>query len=95
MKKFVVSIAVFLSALAALAAENVTPAVCVWTGAASSEWDNAGNWQDGIRPGNNDVALFRSDASVSPPDSFCGVLQVEGSATVTAMASGIDRKSVV
>lgn len=88
MKKFVVSIAVFLSALAALAAENVTPAVCVWTGAASSEWDNAGNWLDGVRPGNNDVALFRSDASVFPPDSFCGVLQLEGAVVVTAFVSG-------
>ena len=88
MKKFVVSIAVFLSVLAALAAENVTPAVCVWTGAASSEWDNAGNWLDGVRPGNNDVVLFRSDASVSPSDSFCGVLQLEGAVVVTAFVSG-------
>ena len=87
MKKFVVSIAVFLSALAAQAAENVTPAVCVWTGAASSEWDNSGNWMDGVKPGNSDVAVFRSDASVSPPDTFDGVLQLEGPVTVTATVS--------
>ena len=87
MKKFVVSIAVFLSALAALAAENVTPAACVWTGAASSEWDNAGNWMDGVKPGKSDVAVFRSDASVSPPDTFDGVLQLEGPVTVTATVS--------
>jgi hypothetical protein len=87
MKKFVVSIAVFLSALAALAAENVTPAVCVWTGAASSEWDNSGNWMDGVKPGDSDVAVFRSDASVSPPDTFDGVLQLEGPVTVTATVS--------
>ena len=87
MNKLVLSIAVFLSALAVQAAGNFTPTVCVWTGSVSSDWNDSGNWHDGVRPGSSDVALFRSDASISPPDSFCGVIQLEGAVAVTAMVS--------
>lgn len=68
----------------ALAGRVSGGAVCTWTGEVSSEWDVAANWSDGVKPGDGDVAFFRSDASVSPPDSFGGVLRLEGRVTVTA-----------
>lgn len=55
-----------------------------WTGSAGDgNWSNGANW-GGTAPGAADTAIFTKAATVTPPPSFAGVLQVKGAIKVTA-----------
>ncbi len=64
-----------------------------WTGAVSTEWTEAGNWEGGVVPGVNDNVLFDGDATVTwenrPNNIAISNLFVNGAVTfvMPAMAS--------
>src|SRR5436190_16895225 len=39
--------------------------IIYWTGAASNNWFNNGNWTGGVKPGINDDVIFDTDATVN------------------------------
>ena len=70
------------------AAVSVQAATNVWTGAASSDWNVAANWDPQRVPAATDIAKFTKAATVTPPADFMGVLWVsEAAVTVNA---GVD-----
>ena len=57
----------------------------VWTGAASSDWNEASNWEPRQVPAATDVAKFTKVATVTPPATFAGVVWVsEAAVTLNA-----------
>ena len=80
--------AVGIVGVSLVASASAQAATNVWTGATSSDWNNAANWDPQQVPAATDVAKFTKAATVTPPADFAGVLWVsEAAVTVNA---GVD-----
>ena len=72
----------------ALAAPEAT---CTWTGATSTAWAVAGNWDCGAVPGAGDTALIPNTTNkpVVTTSQSIGTLTVQSGGKVTVSASGV------
>jgi hypothetical protein len=67
---------------------HFSPLNCVWVSPASGDWTTATNWNFGVVPGSNDIAIINSAVTVSVnSNSDCGGL-ILGSANISPILSG-------